>query len=109
VLTEKHVRRFDNVGDQGCCDVKNVLPHGARWSHGPFTCDSAEAGLTCKRADGRGFFVGRADVKVCAAGTRQCLGIKNRKPVSKEAGEAVLADIARELKRRSAAFSEKED
>jgi hypothetical protein len=43
------------------------------------------------------------------ASARKCLGIKNRKPVSKEAGEATLADIARELKRRSAAFSEKED
>jgi hypothetical protein len=64
VLTEKNVRRFDNVGDQGCCDVKNVLPHGARWSQGPFTCDSAESGLTCKRADGRGFFIGRTDIKL---------------------------------------------
>jgi hypothetical protein len=64
VLTPKNVRRFDNVGDQGCCDVSNVLPSGARWSLGPFTCDAADAGLTCKRTDGRGFFIGLKDIKV---------------------------------------------
>ena len=64
VLTPKNVRRFDNVGDQGCCDVSNVLAHGSRWSLGPFTCDSAETGLTCKRTDGRGFFIGLKDIKV---------------------------------------------
>ena len=42
VLTPKNVRRFDKVGDQGCCDVSNILAHGARWSLGPFTCDSAD-------------------------------------------------------------------
>jgi len=64
VLTPKNVRRFNNVGDQGCCDVSNVLAHGSRWSLGPFTCDSAETGLTCKRTDGRGFFIGLKDIKV---------------------------------------------
>jgi hypothetical protein len=64
VLTPKNVRKFSNVGDQGCCDVSNVLAHGARWSQGPFTCDSADAGLTCKRTDGRGFFIGLKDIKV---------------------------------------------
>jgi hypothetical protein len=63
VLTPKNVRRFNNVGDRGCCDVSNVLPNGTRWSLGPFTCDSAAAGLTCKRLDGRGFFIGLKDIK----------------------------------------------
>ena len=64
VLTLKNVRRFNNVGDQSCCGVDNVFTHGSRWSHGPFSCDSAEAGLTCKRSDGRGFFMGRANIKL---------------------------------------------
>jgi hypothetical protein len=64
VLTPKQVRRFDNVGDRGCCDESNVLQYGSRWSHGPFTCDSAQSGLTCKRSDGRGFSVSRASIKV---------------------------------------------
>ena len=64
VLTPKAVRRFDKVGDQGRCGVDNVLKPGARWSEGPFTCDASEAGLTCKRADGRGFFASRASIKV---------------------------------------------
>lgn len=64
VLTPKNVRRFDNVGDQGCCDAGNVLPYGSRWSFGPFVCDSAESGLTCKRSDGRGFTLSRASVKL---------------------------------------------
>jgi hypothetical protein len=59
VLTPKSVRQFDNVGDQSCCGVDNVLAYGARWSEGPFICDSRESGLTCKRGDGRGFVIGR--------------------------------------------------
>jgi hypothetical protein len=64
VLTQKNVRRFNDVGDQSCCGIDNVFAHGSRWTHGPFTCDSAEAGLTCKRADGKGFFMGAKDIKV---------------------------------------------
>jgi hypothetical protein len=41
-----------------------VFAHGARWTQGPFTCDSAAARLTCKRIDGQGFFMGRADIKL---------------------------------------------
>lgn len=63
VLTPKNFRRFNNPCEQGCCDETNVLAHGALWSHGPFTCDSAEAGLTCKRTDGKGFFIGPKDIK----------------------------------------------
>ena len=64
VLTPKTVRRFDDVGDRDCCDAGNVFNYGSRWSLGPFTCDSAEAGLTCRLADGRGFSISRTSIKV---------------------------------------------
>jgi hypothetical protein len=64
VLTPKMVHRFDDVGDQDCCGVENVFAYGARWSQGPFSCDSAESGLTCKLPDGRGFSMSMAAVKV---------------------------------------------
>jgi hypothetical protein len=64
VLTPKTVHRFDDVGDQDCCGVENVFAYGARWSQGPFSCESAESGLTCKLADGRGFSVSSAAIKV---------------------------------------------
>jgi hypothetical protein len=62
VLTPVTVRMLDNVGDQDCCSVENVLAYGSRWSAGPFTCDSQTSGLTCRRADGRGFAISRANV-----------------------------------------------
>jgi hypothetical protein len=64
VLTQKNVRRFNEVGDQSCCGIDNVFAHGTRWSYGPFTCGSAAAGLTCKRPDGKGFFMGPANITV---------------------------------------------
>jgi hypothetical protein len=64
VLTPKNIRRFDNVGDRDCCTADNVLPHGKSSVLGPFTCDSSSAGLTCKREDGRGFFMSRANIKL---------------------------------------------
>jgi hypothetical protein len=64
VLTPKNIRRFNDVGDQDCCGEENVFAHGTRWSQGPFTCDSEKAGLSCKRADGKGFFMSRADIKL---------------------------------------------
>lgn len=64
VLTHATLRRFDNVGDQGCCSVENVLPYGARWSAGPFICESSQSGLSCSRADGRGFAISRASIEL---------------------------------------------
>jgi hypothetical protein len=64
VLTPKSFKRFDDIGDQGCCGTSNPLPYGSRWSKGPFTCASAESGLTCKRSDGRGFSVSRERIDV---------------------------------------------
>jgi hypothetical protein len=59
VLTPKTLKRFDDVGDQGCCGIDNPLSYGSRWTKGPFACESAEIGLTCKRGDGRGFVISR--------------------------------------------------
>jgi hypothetical protein len=64
IITPKSVKKIDNVGDQGCCGASNVFAYGRRWTMGPFTCDSATAGLTCKRPDGRGFTVSRETVSV---------------------------------------------
>jgi hypothetical protein len=64
VLTPKSVKRFDDVGDQGCCGTDNPFRYGGHWSKGPFVCDSAESGLTCKRADGRGFVMSRERVEI---------------------------------------------
>lgn len=64
VLTRTSLRRIDNVGDQGCCSADNVLPYGARWSAGPFTCEATQSGLTCRRTDGRGFAISRANIEL---------------------------------------------
>jgi hypothetical protein len=64
VLTPSSLRRFDNVADGGCCGVENVFAYGSRWSNGPFTCESATSGLTCLRADGRGFVISRANIEL---------------------------------------------
>lgn len=50
---------FEMEGDTACCDDVNVLNYGERWKAGPFTCTSAETGLTCRRKDGHGFFASR--------------------------------------------------
>jgi hypothetical protein len=64
VLTPKTLKRFDDVGDQGCCGTDNPFRYGSRWSKGPFVCESIEAGLTCKREDGRGFVMSRERVEL---------------------------------------------
>jgi hypothetical protein len=64
VLTPKSVKRFDDVGDQGCCGADNPFRYGGRWAKGAFACESAENGLTCKRNDGRGFVISRESVDV---------------------------------------------
>jgi hypothetical protein len=50
---------FEMEGDSACCSDVNVLDYGERWRAGPFTCSSAETGLTCRRDDGHGFFASR--------------------------------------------------
>ncbi len=63
-LTPKNVRRYTNVGDQDCCSESNVFAYGNRWSQGPFTCESAPSGLTCRRPDGKGFSINQSAIKV---------------------------------------------
>jgi hypothetical protein len=62
-MTPKRIARIDNPGEQGCCGTENPLAYGSRVVLGPFTCDSAETGLTCKRGDGKGFSVSRAAIR----------------------------------------------
>jgi hypothetical protein len=64
VVTPKTVRRFDDVGDQDCCGVDNVIAYGSRWTQGPFICESADTGLTCRHSSGRGFSVSREGIRV---------------------------------------------
>jgi hypothetical protein len=47
----------DDPNEQNCCGSNNTLRDGARWSGGPFACESSAAGLSCKRGDGRGFAI----------------------------------------------------
>lgn len=56
--------KIANVGDQGCCGGSNTLQYGSTWSEGPFTCQSAKAGLTCTRDDSHGFFISKGKTKV---------------------------------------------
>lgn len=61
VMTPKSLVRYNNVGDRDCCGV-NVFAYGTRWTQGPFVCDSAQSGLTCRRQDGRNFVLSRSGV-----------------------------------------------
>ena len=37
-----------------------IVPYGETFSYGQLTCESTEAGLTCKNADGHGFMLSKA-------------------------------------------------
>ncbi len=52
-----------NPGEQPCCSDVPVLGYGDTWTQAPFTCSSAQTGLTCKRQDGRGFFISKGSTK----------------------------------------------
>ena len=58
------VQRIDNPGEQGCCSLGHVLAYGQTWTRGPFTCQSRQTGLTCRRSDSRGFSLSRAAIRV---------------------------------------------
>ncbi|MBY0563933.1 MAG: hypothetical protein K2P58_07080 [Hyphomonadaceae bacterium] len=47
-----------DVSDAPCCAGETVA-YGQSWSRGPFTCQSAEAGLTCSNSDGHALFLSR--------------------------------------------------
>lgn len=57
-------KRYNNVGDTGCCDGSNILKYGNSWRKAPFTCKATQKGLACTRDDGHGFFISRAKTKV---------------------------------------------
>jgi hypothetical protein len=48
----------ENLGEAPCCSGE-TLAYGATWTQGPFTCESAEAGLTCANSDGHRFTLSR--------------------------------------------------
>ncbi|OCO97993.1 MULTISPECIES: hypothetical protein [unclassified Ensifer] len=50
------------IGDPSCCSAGQVLDYGQTWSQGPFSCRSERTGLSCRRDDGHGFVLSRAQV-----------------------------------------------
>lgn len=46
-------------GDTAILPTARVLPYGASWSHGGFTCSSRSIGLRCENRSGHGFFLSR--------------------------------------------------
>lgn len=57
-------KRYQNVGDTGCCDGSHTLNYGNSWRKGPFRCEASKAGLSCVRDDGHGFFISKAKTRV---------------------------------------------
>jgi hypothetical protein len=49
----------DTVRDEG-----RILPYGATWEVGPFTCTSRTKGLTCTNRHGHGFFLSRQSYRL---------------------------------------------
>jgi hypothetical protein len=56
--------RTDNPGEQPCCGVENTFQYGQTWVGGPFTCQSAATGLSCRHQNGHGFSMSKAEIKV---------------------------------------------
>lgn len=52
----------ENLGEAPCCSGE-VVAHGQTWSRGPFTCESAETGLTCTNASGNRLVLSRDQVE----------------------------------------------
>lgn len=48
---------FVCAGDTALNSQGNVLAYGSSSKIGALTCESARAGVTCRRADGHGFFI----------------------------------------------------
>ncbi len=51
-----------DVGDPGCCGGTNSFAYGQSWNMAPFSCVSANTGLTCKRG-GNGFTISKAKIE----------------------------------------------
>jgi hypothetical protein len=58
------VKLIRNVGDPSCCANGPVLTYGTVWRRAPFTCESNEAGILCRRDDGAGFQMSRRGVSL---------------------------------------------
>lgn len=58
------VKLIRNVGDPSCCGVEPKLTYGTVWRKAPFTCESSEAGVICRRDDGAGFQMSRRGVSL---------------------------------------------
>jgi len=56
--------RTDNPGEQPCCGADNIFQYGQTWIGGPFTCQSAETGLTCRHKNGHGFSMSKSKITV---------------------------------------------
>jgi hypothetical protein len=52
----------ENLGEAPCCSGE-VVAYGQTWTRGPFTCESAEAGLTCTNASGNRLRLSRDGVE----------------------------------------------
>ena len=48
------------AGDTAVDRRAKVIPYGAKWSRGGFTCLSRKIGLRCHNRSGRGFFLSKA-------------------------------------------------
>lgn len=62
--TRGAVKLIRNVGDPSCCGVEPKLTYGTVWRKAPFTCESSEAGVICRRDDGAGFQMSRRGVSL---------------------------------------------
>ena len=60
----KAAERIDNPGEQPCCGADNILQYGQAWTGGPFTCQSAASGVTCRHKNGHGFSLSKAKIEV---------------------------------------------
>ena len=58
------VKLIRNVGDPSCCGLEPKLTYGTVWRRAPFTCESNEAGIICRRDDGAGFQMSRRGVSL---------------------------------------------
>lgn len=58
------VKLIRNVGDPSCCGVEPKLTYGTVWRKAPFTCESSEVGVICRRDDGAGFQMSRRGVSL---------------------------------------------
>lgn len=57
-LPETSAAHITQTDERGCCGGETIA-YGDRWTEGPFTCDSTDAGLACFSSAGHGFTLSR--------------------------------------------------